>query len=101
MLAGDEVELADEAVVAVHGDHPVLRAVTLHDRHGALLHDEEVVALVALPEEDFAGLHPAHPAECPEGAALRLVEPREGAAAVGDLLDARAERLAHPVSDIT
>ena len=54
-LAGQQVELTEEAVASVYRDHPVLGAVAAHDRDRPGLNDEEVIALVSLAEQDVAG----------------------------------------------
>ena len=53
--AGEQVELAEEAVRPVNRDDAVLGPVAVDDRDGSLLDDEEVVLLVALAEEHVAG----------------------------------------------
>ena len=79
----------------VDGDHPVLTPVALDDRDGAALDDEEVVAGVAVTEEHLARSHRAELARGPQPRALVVVEPRERAAAVGGLVHAEPERVAH------
>jgi len=92
--AGDQIELAQEAVAAVHGDHPVLKAVALDDGNRARLDHEEVVAGVALAEEDLAGLDCAGLTDRAQARALLGVQPWEGTVAIGRLGHTGPERLA-------
>ena len=79
----------------VDRDDPVLVAVALDDRDRARLDQEEVVAGVALAEQDLAGLDLPHGSDRAQPRPLLLVEPRKRAVAVDRLLEAGAERLGH------
>jgi hypothetical protein len=63
--AGEEAELAQEAVRAVDRHHAVLHAVSADDRDRAGLDHEQVIARVALLVEDLARLDRAHLADRP------------------------------------
>ena len=78
----------------MHRDHTVLPPVALDDGDHAGLDDEEVIARVALAEEDLTGLDGAGLPNRADALELAVGEAREGAAAIGRLGQARAERLA-------
>jgi hypothetical protein len=59
--------------------------MSLDDRYGPRLDDEEVGALVAFGKEDITVRHRPAPAEPPESRHLLLVEARGGTADVGGL----------------
>jgi hypothetical protein len=79
----------------VDGDHPVLLAVALDDRHGAGLDEEEVVAFLALTEQHLPRLDLASRAERAKARALLVTQAGKRAVAVDRLLDAEAEYLSH------
>ena len=99
--ARQQVELAKEAVGTVDGDHAVLGAVALDDRHDARLDHEEVIAGVAVAEEHLPGLDLAHLPERAQPRALLLTQPGEGPVTVLGLLHADAEGFAHAESSST
>jgi hypothetical protein len=93
--AGQEVQLAEESVGAVNGDHPVLVHVALDDRDRSRLDDEEVVLVVAGPEQDLSDVDLPHRPDRTKPCALLLGQARERAVAVARLLHPDAERQGH------
>ena len=82
-LAGEQIQLAEEAALSVHADRALATAVmALDDRDLARQDHEEVVAGVTLAEEHVAALDATALADRLERRELAVVEPRERAGAV-------------------
>src|SRR5439155_4771728 len=84
-LAGEQSELAKEAVPHMDGYEPVFLAETLNDCHGSRLDDEEVAARVSGGKQNLAGLDRAQAAQLAQSRPLIVVESRERAVAVDGL----------------
>ena len=80
---------------ALDGDDAVLVPVALDDHDDARLDREEVVAGIALPKQDVAGLHLPHLADRAEPCPHLFAEPRERAVPIDRLLEAGPELLWH------
>ena len=93
--AGEQVEIAEEAVRPLDRDDPVLCAVALDDRDRAGLDDEEVVALVALAEQHLPRLDPPNLADLTQPVAMLVAQAGERAATVGRLLHPDTQDRAH------
>jgi hypothetical protein len=93
--AGQQVDLAEEAVRALDGDDSVLVAIALHDQDHARLDQEEVVTGVALAEQDLARLDGPRPANRAQPEQHLVVEARERAVTIDRLPEASPERLRH------
>ena len=93
--AGQQVDLAEEPVRAVDRDDAVLVAVALHDRDRARLDQEEVVAGVALAEQDLTGRDVPHRSDRAQPRPLLVAESGKRAVTVDRLLEAGAERRVH------
>src|SRR6185369_17163190 len=74
-----------EAPGAVDGDQALVVAFALDDGHLALQHDDEVVVLVALPEQDLARRRRSRASRRGEARELFVVESWVGAVVVGRL----------------
>ena len=86
VLAGQQAELAEEAARPVDRDDPLVALPELvDDGHQALQDDEEVVAVVALVEQDLPRLDAAPLALGLQPCELLLAEARICAVAVGRL----------------
>jgi hypothetical protein len=81
-LTSKQAELAQEATLAVDGDHMLLATISCHRRHFSFQDHEEVVTPVALSEEHLSLLHAPRSTVPGERPYLRVAQPRKRSVSV-------------------
>ena len=94
-LTGDESELAEEAVRAMHADDPLALFGFLHDGDLSRQDDEEAAVAVALAVQDVALVDRPALADARQGGDLLLAEAGERAIGIRGLGQRRVGRSGH------